>query len=180
MLTALMDKFKIKNLSNSFLGFKKTNKDSSLAYYLSLSRDTVAIADAEKKKQALEELISEISKLPENWDGYGALKISKPVIENVILIIKPITLFSKLLDPTITPLANGTISIEWETNQGIAYLEIGETRFSGYIKMNDQKPASIEGQANSLNIYNIYTLKCIHDLLFSFAVPRPLFCISSK
>lgn len=64
----------------------------------------------------------------------------------------------------------------------MAYLEIGETRFSGYIKINDQKPACMEGQTQSLSIKNnnMYTLKCIHDLLFHPSASRSSMYISSK
>lgn len=180
MLHAIFGKLKVKNFPSGFFGFKKSNK-IILTYYLPFN-SVVAIADAEKKKQILKELVYEIEKLPEKWDGYHALKISKPVIKNVLLIIEPITSFPKLLSPTITPLANGTVSIEWETGQGVAYIEIGETRFSGYIKINDQKPACIEGQTRSLSIKNnnVYTLKCIHDLLFLPSVLRSSSYISSK
>ena len=182
MLHTILDKLKSKHFSGSFsfFGLRKTNK-IILAYYFPFDH-VIAIADAEKKKQLLIESVGEIEKLSEGWDGYQALKISKLVISNVILMIEPITAFPKLLNPVITPLANGTVSIEWETNQGMAYLEIGETRFSGYIKINDQKPACMEGQTQSLSIKNnnMYTLKCIHDLLFHPSASRSSMYISSK
>jgi hypothetical protein len=180
LLQTFFYKLKVKNLSAGFSGLRRSNK-FILACYFPFN-PVVAIADAEKKKQILKELVYEIEKLPEKWDGYNALTISKPVIKNILLMIEPLISFPKLLSPTITPLANGTVSIEWETGQGVAYIEFGETRFSGYIKINDQKPACIEGQTISLSIKNnnIYTLKCIHDLLFPPSVLRSSMYISSK
>lgn len=93
MLHTILDKLKSKHFSGSFsfFGLRKTNK-IILAYYFPFDH-VIAIADAEKKKQLLIESVGEIEKLSEGWDGYQALKISKLVISNVILMIEPITAF---------------------------------------------------------------------------------------
>jgi len=173
MLKAFIDYFhsdiditQFKNLSI----YKPAKDLEQLSYYMLMNTPTSFVADAERKKLCLVEIINEISQLEENWDGYGALKISQSVIRNTLLIIESIRLFPQFLDPSITPLANGTISLEWETNQGVAYLEIGSHRFSGYIKSDNQKPALIQGQANSLSFY---TLSCIHSILFSREILQP-------
>lgn len=155
---SLFDDLPYNELSGSI---SVSNEILVLYFHHSLNNRTITVADTEKKQQALENLISEISQLKENWDGYDALKISPIIAKNTLLIVKIIKQFPELLDPIITPLANGTISVEWETNQGTAYLEVGNTRFSGYIKPNDQKQTLIEGQANSLNWYTLYWINSI-------------------
>jgi hypothetical protein len=80
--------------------------------------------------------INEFAKLPENWDGYGALKISPEAIAGARGIVSSAYGFPM---SDVTPTANGTLGIEWQRNDKEAYVEVGRTRVSGYLK-----PSSIQ------------------------------------
>ena len=89
--------------------------------------------------------IESLSQLDEDWDGYGAVKISSETRNNALHILH--TLPSKLATPDIVPNPNGTISFEWENDKTVAHLEIGKTRFSLYVKPPNGNPALADGAA---------------------------------
>ncbi len=105
-----------------------------------------------KEYKDLENLIYDLSKLEFNWDGYGALSISQSVILHALNLANLLKLFPRFPNPEISPKPNGTLSFSWETNDGGACIEIGNTRFSGYLKMGQQKkPALFQGQSSAIN-----------------------------
>ena len=75
--------------------------------------------------------IEELSRMEENWDGYGALPISGTTRYNALSVLRGIVPHAPT--PDITPNPNGTVSFEWESPRGKAHLEIGQTRLSFYI-----------------------------------------------
>jgi hypothetical protein len=78
------------------------------------------------------EKIEGFARMPENWDGYGAVRIRTETKQNAIDALE--MLHDKVPMPDIIPNPNGTLSFEWESLAGIGHLEIGRTRFSFYIK----------------------------------------------
>lgn len=79
------------------------------------------------------ELIQEFSRLPENWDGYGALPISPEAVGAASIAAR--SLYSIAPAAEIFPNSNGTITFEWESPRGLANLEIGKSRFSFYLQL---------------------------------------------
>lgn len=81
----------------------------------------------DKRLSKCKESIEEYSKLKDNWDGYGANKLSKKIIEqakaNLILIDKFFSTkkFSMII-PSLAPVSDGSIQFEW--NEADWYLEI--------------------------------------------------------
>lgn len=97
-------------------------------------------------------LIDEFRCLRENWDGYGAAAICEQVCNNAQRFIDIIDASPVGLPiPNVAPMPTGTISFEWETEHAEAYLEIGTTRFSGFIKPNRQEPTFFEGHVGYLD-----------------------------
>ena len=92
--------------------------------------------------------ITELAAMPGNWDGYGALRISQEAEQNAIKAIE--VLLRRAPVPDIVPNPNGTISFEWESNQGVGHLEVGKTRFSFYVKPRSGSPALADGQAEQI------------------------------
>jgi hypothetical protein len=98
-------------------------------------------------------IIEELAKLNENWDGYGAASISQQTRDNALRFINLIEAAPYGVPaPEICPKPNGTISFEWETPRTEAYLEIGNTRFSGFITTDQLPPAFFEGHADSMDL----------------------------
>jgi hypothetical protein len=85
--------------------------------------------------------------LSENWDGYGAAAISPMACDNARYFIDLIEAAPFGLPvPELSPTPAGTISFEWEGSHAEAYLEIGNTRYSGFIKIDhEQEPAFLQG-----------------------------------
>ncbi len=91
--------------------------------------------------------VKSLKELSENWDSYGAKAISEKVASHTLFIISLINnqQFHRLPLPEVSPETNGTISMSWESSKGEAYLEIGQTRYAGYIQcVPGQKPSLID------------------------------------
>jgi len=97
---------------------------------------------------AAEAKIAEIASLPEGWDGYGAIRIGKETLQNAKNAINELHSFAP--SPDITPNTNGTISLEWESDEGYGHLEIGRTKFSFYIKPVAGQPIFADGDADNI------------------------------
>lgn len=104
--------------------------DEIFSCLLNQEGSTTSVNSTENQKSA--RLLNKYKNLPSNWDSYGALSIPDKVISNAnyLLELMPETGIA----PDIYPNPNGTISLEWESRQVNAHLEVGETEYSLYIK----------------------------------------------
>jgi hypothetical protein len=94
-------------------------------------------------------IVDKIASLADNWDGYGANKIAQETAHNTKVALSRLYKFAPI--PEMTPNPNGTISLEWESNQGFAHLEIGLKSFSFYIKPRYGQPLLADGNADSID-----------------------------
>ena len=79
------------------------------------------------------QLVSHISNLATNWDGYGAAPMHPDTARNAHRALSALLLTVPV--PEITPNSNGTVSFEWQSRLGHANLEIGLTRFSFFLQL---------------------------------------------
>jgi hypothetical protein len=96
--------------------------------------------------------IDEFALLEENWDGYGAASISDQARKHAHHFINEIA--AAALDvpvPEVSPKPTGTISFEWEAPHAEVYIEIGNTRYSGFIKTDQAPPVFLRGHADSMD-----------------------------
>ncbi len=105
--------------------------------------------------------IKSLKGLSENWDGYGAEAISQKAVSSTLFIISLLNnpQFHGLPLPEISPETNGTISMSWESSKGEAYLEIGQTRYAGYIQCSaGPKPSLIDSRMteDSTPIFSVF------------------------
>jgi hypothetical protein len=84
-----------------------------------------------------------------NWDGYGALPIRDETKKNALTVLSHFETLT--CAPEITPNSNGTLSFEWETNQGTGQLEIGRTRYSFCVQPHHGSPILNSGNASEIN-----------------------------
>jgi hypothetical protein len=104
------------------------------------------------ERERAKTLIREVGRLEADWDGYGALPISKMVASNALRFIDVVeSQHSKLPNPEISPKSTGTISMEWDSIQGEAYLEIGNSRFSFFIRSKSDEKLLVEGDAGAIS-----------------------------
>lgn len=92
--------------------------------------------------------VTELANMPEDWDGYGAIRISQETQQNALKALD--VLLRNTPVPDITPNPNGTISFEWESSQGVGHLEIGKTKFSFYVKPRSGNPTLADGLAEQI------------------------------
>jgi hypothetical protein len=109
----------------------------------------VQIRPANQQPNAAEAVIAAIGNLEGDWDGYGAVPISAGVCANAsrFLLSSPPDLSS----PEITPTSNGTMNLEWTSNDAEAYLEIGETRYTGHIQVKTGDTIYLDGSMTEPN-----------------------------
>ena len=69
---------------------------------------------------ALYNRLNELSRLPDNWDSYGALPISPQVIERATSTLREILAFPEkgISLPFVAPACDGTIGMEWNAESG--------------------------------------------------------------
>ena len=85
----------------------------------------LSVGESERAKA----LVREFGRLGPNWDGYGALPLSRTATANATRFLEVLSA-ANAPAPDLSPLANGTIALEWRSTLGCAYLEIGNSRFS--------------------------------------------------
>ncbi len=100
------------------------------------------------EETGLREALAEYCSMPANWDGYGALPITADVVSNCQAALKP--LVRQVWGAEISPNPNGTISLEWVSDHGMAHLEIGKTRFSFFVKPTGGEAMVLDGEANAV------------------------------
>jgi hypothetical protein len=96
----------------------------------------------------LQEEISAIARLRQNWDGYGAIPVSNNARQNTMAFVNS-TAFANMNfgSPQVAPNPNGTMSVEWENAEGEAYVEFGDALASAFIKRTDGRPVYMHGNA---------------------------------
>lgn len=108
--------------------------------------------------------IEQVAFASANWDGEGALPVSAETKNNAREAIKVILPVAPA--PEINSNPSGTLSFEWGTQQGSAHLEIGQTKYSFYVKPRVGAPILLEG-----NVDNVHQLH--GSLVASLLYPSP-------
>lgn len=94
---------------------------------MSVETDRMVALDALKSLPSL-------ANLPVNWDGYGAEPITPECVAHVRVILATLPEYAP--SPEMFPNPNGTITLEWETDKGIASVEVGNTHISSFIEID--------------------------------------------
>ena len=89
----------------------------------------------------------------EGRDGYDGLLIGSIVIHNTIFSLSIILNLASI--PEITPTSHGTIGLEWEKNNKVAYLEIGNTKMSFYLTQPNKEPIYIDANVEDIFLTSI-------------------------
>lgn len=113
-------------------------RSSDIYHYLALQP-----ISANRQTGFAESAIDLIGDLASGWNGYGAIPISPMVCMNAKRFLRNSP--SELHDPDITPTSNGTVNFEWTSNDADAYLDIGETRYTGHIQTKSGEIFYLDG-----------------------------------
>lgn len=81
--------------------------------------------------------LNELLDLPVNWDSYGADKIH---FRSAIYVIEMLTVLfnSNIPEPSIVPISNGGIQMEWHTNEANLEIDIQPDRTTVYYFHHEQ------------------------------------------
>jgi hypothetical protein len=104
---------------------------------VTLRADTRTVKSEQIDRSVLYMQINEISEFQKNWDGYGALSVSKECVDNALSIIASIPDF--VPSPDVFPNSNGTITFEWETKSGTVSIEVGDSSYSSFVDIDEQQ-----------------------------------------
>lgn len=100
---------------------------------------------------SLEEQLSRISELGDNWDGYGAASVDGRIIESTRSIMDMLDIPPDVLIPN----ASGTVTLEWESPLGRASLEVGIDTFGFYTAPNAGTSIFLGGSIRGLEVGDI-------------------------
>lgn len=95
-----------------------------------------------------ESVIQAIGNLRIGWDGYGGAPITHAVCSNAKRFLSSSPL--ELPGPEITPTSNGTVNFEWASGNADAYLDIGQTRYTGHIQTRSGEIVYLDGSLTEL------------------------------
>ena len=100
--------------------------------------------------------IENFGSLPDNWDGEGANKIHEQTVVNCCYMAR--CAVDYLTVPDVDPNPNGTVSFEWCTAEGLAYLEVGRTQFSLFVETHGEVVLSLKDEisAHADSIANLF------------------------
>ena len=94
-------------------------------------QDTFVSSYASDRDSALH-TIQSMRALGHNWDGFGAVPVLPEITDLAAAIL--FSLPPNVPAPEVSANPNGTVSFEWENEQGRAHLELGRTKYSLYFK----------------------------------------------
>lgn len=88
-----------------------------------------------------------IQKLPNNWDGMGAVVPERRVVMNAFRFLKLLTTKQLLaLEPeNINPTPYGTIEIDWREGRNLLSVEIGTTQIGFFTQFSDNSTFASNG-----------------------------------
>lgn len=129
-------------------------------------------------KTELQEYLDEIKLLEDNWDGYGAIKVSEDVINKFNEFINALEDNHFNLIDDLFPNPNGTITIEFDKDDKRLVLEIGKTNCSGFIVLNNNYCKLIDGKDLTENIW--FLLNSINNLFGTKTSTRKFFEINNN
>lgn len=95
--------------------------------------------------------VRSLALLQNNWDGYGGLAVSKEAAKNAERILLAVSGIASFAAPEVTPTSSGTVSLAWETAFTEAVLEIGMTRYSGFVQTVGQPVIYLQGDASDFS-----------------------------
>lgn len=96
-------------------------------------------------------LLEEIRALGDNWDGYDAIAVSQSAADAAMSVLR--TFASILPSPDISPNPHGTISLEWESERGLAHMEVGSATFSLFVRPTTAASIHREGSHRAIGRY---------------------------
>lgn len=109
---------------------------------------SVALSDKSADKESALKTLAEYGRLQSNWDGYGAGVFDPETLLNCTAALNQIVRHT--VCPDIAPNPNGTVSFDWNSENGSAHLEIGNERFNFLVSSKDCPSFLESGHASEM------------------------------
>lgn len=130
------------------LGNQPKQKKETETEYKVYSQQSIALFEEEEAAEAeqqmnivREEMLSEIrnlGNLPNNWDGYGAIRVRPRSLANAMDVISAREIDCTMIDEVFAQ-PNGTVYIRWKNDEKRKLgLEIGEKMMSYYVDTSEE------------------------------------------
>ena len=112
----------------------------------------MTVPGTDHRRLALDRL-SEIAKLPEDWDSYGAKAIDPECVERAEDFINKEILPSHGIAPFVVPSPSGGVQLEWERGEHSLEIEFLPDGTTGYLYLNGDGEISGEGDDSARWFY---------------------------
>jgi hypothetical protein len=90
--------------------------------------------------EAMERDITVIASLTDGWLGAESVRVGDAVLNRTRQAALLISRVKGLSAPDVSPNPQGTISLEWESESTVIYLEIGDSKMAGFIQIAGMAP----------------------------------------
>lgn len=107
------------------------------------------------------ERLKEISRLAENWDGYGGSSVPSAIVGTAALLLNAL----RTPPQNVYPDPVGTVVLEWESFAGRAYIELGLTRYNFYVSASGAQPRAKVGSIDEAAQLAGFVADAISDAL---------------
>jgi hypothetical protein len=101
------------------------------------------------------EQIHQTAKLPGGWNTYGAGPVAEAARQNALMFVRRLTDVPRppVGEPSVVPLANGGLALEWETDQRDVLLTFGPDGVGVYTVMDQGDDRVIaEGRLDRIDV----------------------------
>ena len=104
--------------------------------------------------------------MQKNWDGYGADAPDEKVINNSILFVNnlPESIQSEIQPEKVVPTPYGTLVFDFEQNQNLISIEVGEKNIGFFSEFSDNKNISLDKVTFNSNNLPIELIKAFRKL----------------
>lgn len=125
--------------------------DSAISEWLQskiegLFRQVAKKMDKKQNADSANERIFQISSLKANWDGHGAVKIPKKVINNCLSFVNELNKIKVKIDSQdIVPTPYGTIDVDITTKRGVISFEIGSSQLGYFTEFEGVEDCHSDG-----------------------------------
>lgn len=106
-------------------------------------------------------ILIDFLKLEENWDGHGACPIDTRAAENASRVLS-LAITEYLAPDDIVPKVGGTISFIWQYDDREAELEIGKSRFVGFVETAD-KTLFLQGRPEEIDWETMESIRQLYQ-----------------
>lgn len=125
----------------------------------------------EQPLQSFREVLEKISTLKSNWDGYGALPVDPLVVKRAWDALSKFAA-ANLPPDDVSPRSPGTIAFVWSNDSREAEIEIGKTRFVGFVETLSSSTSHLQGRSVDIDAGVVDAVRRLYQEPVALGVTR--------